>query len=58
MKIDRAEASRALAKCLAFHAAAKPQEAQFWAERLVKMLRDATILPLESEARAARGERP
>jgi hypothetical protein len=41
--IDRAAASRALAKVIAYHQAAKPAMAKEWAQRLVAMLRDAGI---------------
>jgi hypothetical protein len=39
--IDRAAASRALAKAIAYHQAGKAEMAKEWADRLVAMLRDA-----------------
>jgi hypothetical protein len=41
--IDRAAASRALAKAIAYHEAGKPALAKEWAQRLLAMLRDAGI---------------
>jgi hypothetical protein len=41
--IDRAAASRALAKAIAYHQAGKATMAKEWAQRLVAMLRDAGI---------------
>ena len=41
--IDRAAASRALAKAIAYHQAGKPALAKEWAQRLVAMLRDAGV---------------
>ena len=41
--IDRAAASRALAKAIAYHQAGKAAMAREWAQRLVAMLRDAGI---------------
>jgi hypothetical protein len=41
--IDRSAASQALAKILAYHQAGKAAMAREWAQRLVKMLRDAGI---------------
>jgi hypothetical protein len=41
--IDRAAASRALAKAIAYHQAGKAAMAKEWAHRLVAMLRDAGI---------------
>ena len=41
--IDRAEASQALAKAIAYHQAGKAAMAREWAQRLVAMLRDAGI---------------
>jgi hypothetical protein len=41
--IDRAAASRALAKAVAYHQAGKAAMAKAWAQRLVAMLRDAII---------------
>jgi hypothetical protein len=41
--IDRAAASRALAKAIAHHQAGKAAMAKEWAQRLVAMLRDAGI---------------
>jgi hypothetical protein len=41
--IDRAAASRALAKAIAYHQAGKAAMAKEWAQRLVAMLRDAGI---------------
>jgi hypothetical protein len=41
--IDRAAASRALAKTIAYHQAGKAAIAKEWTQRLVAMLRDAGI---------------
>ena len=41
--IDRAAASQALAKAIAYHQAGKAELAREWAQRLVAMLRDAGI---------------
>jgi hypothetical protein len=41
--INRAAASRALAKAIAYHQAGKAAMAKEWAHRLVAMLRDAGI---------------
>ena len=41
--IDRAAASQALAKTIAYHNAGKAALAKEWAQRLVAMLRDAGI---------------
>jgi hypothetical protein len=41
--IDRAAASRALAKAIGYHQAGKAVMAMEWAHRLVAMLRDAGI---------------
>jgi hypothetical protein len=41
--INRAAASQALAKAIAYHQAGKAAMAKEWAERLVAMLRDAGI---------------
>jgi len=41
--IDRAAASQALAKAIAYHQAGKPAMAKEWAQRLVAMLRAAGI---------------
>jgi hypothetical protein len=41
--IDRAAASRALAKAIAYHQAGNTRMAKEWAQRLVEMLRDAGI---------------
>lgn len=44
MTIDRSEASRAMAKAIAFKACGKDQEAEAWARRLVEILECADIL--------------
>jgi hypothetical protein len=41
--IDRAAASQALAKAIAYHNAGKAEMARQWAQRLVAMLREAGI---------------
>ena len=41
--IDRAAASQALAKAIAYHQAGKAAMAKEWAQRLVEMLRNAGI---------------
>jgi hypothetical protein len=41
--IDRAAASRALAKAIAYHQTGKAGMAKEWVQRLVAMLRDAGI---------------
>jgi hypothetical protein len=41
--INRAAASQALAKAIAYHQAGKAAMAKEWAQRLVAMLRDAGI---------------
>jgi hypothetical protein len=41
--IDRAAASQALAKAIAYHKAGKAELAREWAQRLVAMVRDAGI---------------
>lgn len=43
-QIDRAEASRALAKAIAFKACGKDDDAEMWAAKLVKMLECSRIL--------------
>ena len=42
--VDRTEASRALAKAIAYKAVGKDQEAEDWARRLVEILECAAIL--------------
>ena len=44
MTIDRTEASRALAKAIAFKSCGKDAEAADWARRLVEILECAEIL--------------
>jgi hypothetical protein len=41
--INRAAASQALAKAIAYHQAGKAEMAKEWAQRLVTILRDAGI---------------
>jgi hypothetical protein len=41
--INRAAASQALAKAIAYHQAGKAAMAKEWAQRLIAMLRDAGI---------------
>ena len=45
--INRTEASRALAKAIAFKQAGKDREAEHWARRLIELLECADILKPE-----------
>lgn len=51
--IDRAEASRALAKAIAYKNCGKNGEAAIWAEKLVRLLECSEILLTHRERGAA-----
>jgi hypothetical protein len=53
--IDRREASRALAKSIAYKQCGKDREAELWARRLVEILECASILRPERQTRAVPG---
>lgn len=49
MSVDRSEASRAMAKAIAYKNCGKDAEAEAWARRLVEILECAGILAGERE---------